>query len=381
VTFEIYLVTNHPTQEAVSFARFVHIEGPGRYVASRRATNPPGNREQLGGFHGVLSATDAGKSGHLRIARVGSTAFCLPPKRPARSLRRRTACPLALVTLVASVTGPIGSLVGGVALSGRLSKLTTDEATATAHADDPITIGKRTWSREDAPAILGEQLDFLPRNVRHTTRVPVGIYRGLRFGMVLHPQFPPDVYLEGAITRRSTLSREHQGPRAVLNALERLATAYGSECVRVQQDFSIAEAQLRDYQARLGKPFLHEAYLSQLTELRDQLKAGLSATTQMQGDEAGPSVSEMAEKIKTLKAAHSIEATPQRARQKHSSAEEPVTARIRRRQEAHPVSDQAIGHEATESPAVPEDFPAKPLTFQERIAMERQRRDQRPSLS
>jgi hypothetical protein len=44
------------------------------------------------------------------------------------------------------------------------------------------------------------------------------------------------------------LSREHQGPRAVLNALERLATAYGSDCDRVRQDLGIAESQLRDYQ-------------------------------------------------------------------------------------------------------------------------------------
>lgn len=101
---------------------------------------------------------------------------------------------------------------------------------------------------------MSGRLDSLPLNVRETTRVPLGIYRGLRFGLVLHSQFPPDVYLEGAITRQSALSREHQGPRAVLNALERLAGAYGSECNRVQQDLSIAESQLRDYQARLGKP-------------------------------------------------------------------------------------------------------------------------------
>ena len=113
----------------------------------------------------------------------------------------------------------------------------------------------------------------------------------------------------GSISRRSdqrgsiTLSRDHHGPRAVLNALERLANAYGSECVRVRQDLAIAESQLRDYQARLGKPFLHDAYLSELTNLRDQLKAGLSATAQVQGDEAGPSVSDLAEKIKALKAA------------------------------------------------------------------------------
>ena len=123
------------------------------------------------------------------------------------------------------------------------------------------------WSREDAAAALAGQLDALPKNVREKTRVPLGTYRGLRFGMVLHPQLPPEVYLEGAMTRQSTLSRDHHGPRAVLNALERLASAYGSECVRVRQDLAIAESQLRDYQARLGKPFLHDAYLSELTSL------------------------------------------------------------------------------------------------------------------
>ena len=119
----------------------------------------------------------------------------------------------------------------------------------------------------------------------------------------------------------------------MLNALERLASSYGSECVRVRQDLSIAESQLRDYQARLGKSFPYDAYLSELTSLRDQLKAGLSATAHQPENEEGPSASELAEKIKALKAANTIEATPQRVRQKQSTAEEPVTARIRRRTE------------------------------------------------
>src|SRR5207237_7018155 len=57
-------------------------------------------------------------------------------------------------------------------LNERLTKLSADEKTATAHAGDPITIGKRPWSREDAPAVLADQLDRVPRNVRETTRVP-----------------------------------------------------------------------------------------------------------------------------------------------------------------------------------------------------------------
>jgi hypothetical protein len=238
-----------------------------------------------------------------------------------------------------------------------------------------MNIGRQAVFREDAPAALAHQLDRLPRNVRETSRVPIGTYRGLRFGFILHPQFPADVYLEGAMTRQSTLSRDHQGPRAVLNALDRLATSYGSECVRVRQDLAIAESQLRDYRERLGKPFQHDNYLSQLTDLRDQLKAGLSASAHDADGDHGPSAPELAEKIKALKAANTIEATPQRAERKKAAAEEPVTARIRRQRTE--VADAHNNGEATEA----EPSPTKqPMTFQQRIAHERQRRDEGPDL-
>jgi hypothetical protein len=165
----------------------------------------------------------------------------------------------------------------------------------------------------------------------------------------------------------------------VLNALERLAGGYASEWIRVRQNLGIAESQLRDYQARLGKPFLHDAYLAELINLCDQLKAGRSGAKPEPGSEAGPAVSELAERIK---APHSIEAAPQRVRQKHSSAEEPVTARIRRRTERNPASDSV-----TASDAAPEaegilapgstlnSSPDPGGTFQERIILERQRTD------
>ncbi len=220
-----------------------------------------------------------------------------------------------------------------VELQKRLADLATDMETAAAHVDDPITIGERTALRDDAVKILGEQLDTVSPLVAEARRVPLGTYRGLRFGLVFHPQFSPDLYLEGAIARRSMLSREHHGPRAILNALERLAGAYDSECARGQQDLAIAESQLRDYQARLGVPFPHESYLSQLTDLRDQLKVGLSRSGPEPTTEPLPTVTELAEQIKALKAAHTVEASPVRIGKRRSSAEEPVTARIRRRME------------------------------------------------
>ena len=68
--------------------------------------------------------------------------------------------------------------------------------------------------------------------------------------------------------------------------MERLVEGYGPEADRTRQDLAIAESQLRDYQAHLGAPFLHEAYLSELTVLRDQLKAALSGKMPEPGGEA-----------------------------------------------------------------------------------------------
>src|SRR4051794_33508357 len=86
-----------------------------------------------------------------------------------------------------------------------------------------------------------------------------------------------------------------------------------------------------------------------MTTLRDQLKAGLAGATPEPGAET-LGVSELAEHIKALKAAHTIEATPERVGKRRSSAEEPVTARIRRRTEAIAGSEPAMESDADESP-------------------------------
>jgi N12 class adenine-specific DNA methylase len=263
-------------------------------------------------------------------------------------------------------------------MSDRLNKLTTDQQSVTDHAGDPITIGGRTPAREDISDVLGGKLDALPRNIRDTSRVPLGIYRGLRFGIVLHPEFPASVFVEGTIGRQSQLSREHQGPRAVLNALERLADGYDSECARLRQDLAIAESQLRDYQARLGRPFVHERYLAELTSLRDELKARLSVTGHEPSVEEGPSVSELSDRIKTLKAAHNVEAAPQRVRQKQSTAEEPVTSRIRRRAESTPLaafpSDDSTASVQPAAASIPDSasLVKAETPFQDRLIEKRQ---------
>jgi hypothetical protein len=132
-----------------------------------------------------------------------------------------------------------------------------------------------------------------------------------------------------------------------LNAVEKLAAGYGSSCDSVRQELTIAENQLRDYRARLGLPFTHDAYLAELTALRDQRRDGLSGIPAESGAEQA-SVPDLAERIRALKAANSIEVAPERAGKRRAAAE-CVTARLRR---PEPVQDAAAPIEtASQAPA------------------------------
>jgi len=204
--------------------------------------------------------------------------------------------------------------------------------------------------------VLGHRLDALPDAVRDTKQFPLGRYRGLDFGVVLHSGGAADVFLEGKVLRHGMLSRDHRGPRAVLNALDRLASSYSQQVETARQELMIAEGQRRDHEARIGRAFLHDAYMRELTDLRDQLKAGLSQATPEPGS---PSVAELAERIKTLKAAHTIEAAPERTAPRRVAAETPVTARIRRKTETDAE---------TQPPAEPVAGPASQQTPPQAIA-------------
>jgi hypothetical protein len=236
-------------------------------------------------------------------------------------------------------------------LTERQADLTADTATLAVHARDPLTVGGRAYGHDDALAALGHRLDALPEKVRESTRIPLGRYRGLEFGLVRHAGGAAEVFLEGRTIRHGLLSREHRGPRAVLNALDRLAGGYPGQCDQAAQDRAIAEGQLRDHQARLGQPFAHDAYLAELTDLRDRLKAGLSQAAPEPGAEPVP-VAVLAERIKALKGAHTIEGTPERTARRRVAAEEPVTARIRRRTVSAPVVEPPAEPEPAASQAV-----------------------------
>jgi N12 class adenine-specific DNA methylase len=249
-------------------------------------------------------------------------------------------------------------------LERRRDGLTQDIATATAHTGDPITIGERRYNREDAPEALTLKLKTLPALVPQTHMVPLGICRGLTFGLVLHPQSVPEVYVAGALTRYAQLSRDFHGSRAILNAVERIIGNAQAEQEKTVRDLGIAQGQLRDYEARLGAGFAHTGYVEELMGLRNQLEVALSGTTQQVSDAPVCAVDEIVERIKTLKAANTLEAAPARtAPRPQTAVEEAITTRIRQRREDAPPQQP----ETTPPPASPETTAPLPPTAPESL--------------
>ena len=185
----------------------------------------------------------------------------------------------------------------------------------------------------------------------------LGLARGLRFGLVQHPQGAPEVYVEGTLTRYAPLARDVHGPRAILNAVERLIGSAEAERDTARRDLAIAQGQLRDYEARLGTGFTHAAYLEALTTLRNQLEAALASTAQDGAEGSLPSVGALVERLKALHAAHTLDAAPERAAPRPTATvAEAITTRIRQR-EPEPAATTIV-HTAPGTPGALDASPA-----------------------
>jgi N12 class adenine-specific DNA methylase/tRNA G46 methylase TrmB len=183
-------------------------------------------------------------------------------------------------------------------LERRIAGLTADMATVKGNAE--VTVGGKPFSE----TALAKALNSIPDVDR---RFPLGTYHGLSFGIDKRYS-GADVYLDGEVLRHGSLSRESQGPRAVMNALGRIVDSYAEQRAQAERERALAETQLADYQARMGKVFAHGAYQEELTALRDQLKVALS-----EGD-GEPTSGELAERIRVLRAGQVVEAPPVRVR-------------------------------------------------------------------
>ena len=242
-------------------------------------------------------------------------------------------------------------------LEQRLTALAADQHTIANSPPCALAIGGRTVASADAPAALTRALERLPATADR--KFPLGTYRGLSFGIEFHWN-QAGMYLTGATEQRSPLARESRGARAVLNALHRLADSYGERIEANTRELELARSQLRDYEARLGWPFAHAAYLDELTTLRDRLKGALSGVS----TEGEPTAAELSESIQVLKTAHRIEVAPARLRDLPRIAtgrwqEEPTAAA--------PESPVAQAPETEPEDGTPEDDGVNPGGFQHRV--------------
>jgi hypothetical protein len=148
------------------------------------------------------------------------------------------------------------------------------------------------------------------------------------------------------------------GPRAILNAVERLIGSAEAERDKARRDLEIAQGQRRDYEARLGVSFAQAGYLVELTDLRNQLEAALSHTTQEGAVASLPTVGRLVARLKALHAAHTLDTVPERVAPRHTATvEEAITTRIRQREQAE-AAPQPEAVPAPVTPATPTPQPA-----------------------
>lgn len=236
-------------------------------------------------------------------------------------------------------------------LERRIEALTADQRTV-AGGDAGAIIAGRSVSQKDAPEALTRALERVPEIADR--RFPLGKYRGLTFG-IEHRWGGSHIYLTGETELTANLSKESRGARAVLNALARIVDSYDERLEANARELELARTQLHDYEARLGRPFAHAAYLDELTALRDRLKVALSEAP----TEGEPTAAELADRIKALRGLHQVEAAPVRVREK------PRAETVRRRVE-QPVEVPKEGTQETKPDDKPDDSPP-PSSFRAQV--------------
>lgn len=239
-------------------------------------------------------------------------------------------------------------------LERKAAGLAADLATMAAHDDGSLAIDGRSYGKDLSFAAVGKWLKDLPVKVDQATRFPIGTAKGLAVGLVMHRYGGVDLYLEGAASCRITLKGDHPGPRAILNAIDNLASDYPWERDSCLRSADLAKGQLEDYRERTDLPFPHEDYLAELGGLRDRLQACLSrAENPAEGEETSADVARL---VDALRGRNVVEAAQQPAGQRAESrsGEEPIAARIRRTRAANVATGSGLEEaaEAVEAPPV-----------------------------
>lgn len=227
-------------------------------------------------------------------------------------------------------------------LGQRLNGLEADFIKATSTDLPEFSIEGHPYAAADITRIIAEKLERLPTQVSSPREFKLGEYSGLEFGLIAHPYGPKQLYLKGNETRVNDLSSDRNGPRAILNALQRMVSSYAERIDDTRQRLSVAEQQVKDYQERSGSKFEQEGYATELRSLRDQLRNALSQNENDTPKDEKPvlSASEIASQIEQLRSSQIISHGVEREHgKKQTKAIEAITTQIHKRKEEQLIAD------------------------------------------
>lgn len=187
-------------------------------------------------------------------------------------------------------------------LTDRLEQLTADQTTLSSGAYPEFEIDGQSLIRDNVTDRLAERLARIPERVSQAREFAIGKHRGVEFGIAVTAFGSRDVYLKGAGCRSESVSRDHAGPRAILNAVARIVNSFDSRMDETRRDLALAEQQLADYRERLGVEFANGDYIAELKDLRDALRNALSGEKPpKEGELEQPDVGELVARIENLR--------------------------------------------------------------------------------
>ncbi|MCC7336560.1 MAG: DEAD/DEAH box helicase family protein [Pirellulaceae bacterium] len=186
-----------------------------------------------------------------------------------------------------------------VRLEQRLDQLENDLKTLGSNNHPEFEIYGKTLSRDELLPYLAGQLALIPEHLSDRRRIRIGSVHGLEFGLDVSA-FGREVYIKGDATIIESVSST-AGARAILNALSRIEASYEPRMDDTRSKLALTSQQLSDYQERLGKPFVLESYITQLTDLRNQLRSALTESKSNAEIGERPSIADTVDQIVSLR--------------------------------------------------------------------------------
>jgi hypothetical protein len=142
-------------------------------------------------------------------------------------------------------------------------------------------------------------------DVKFTQQTRLGTYKGLRFGIATSNWTAPEVWLEGQVTRRASMTRRIRPGVGIVSALREIERDVAVRIAQAKRHLGEVVQRGQTAQAQLAQPWTLGPYQQELHGLRQALETALTGD----GDRAVQE--EVVQQIERLRAAHRTQQGPQ----------------------------------------------------------------------